>query len=177
MFRTIKLKLPYDRALIETAKQFKEATQIVLNYGFENKTFNKNKLNKGTYKTVRETIPTLPSALVQTARDMASESLKRTKLERKIRKKSLTVRYDKRTFRFYPDSHTASLTTVQGRLVYPVAHSPLIDKYRGEYTNAQLVIDEKKNRIFIMVQVNLPDKEVMKKEDVKVLGIDRGVKM
>ena len=27
-----------------------------------------------------------------------------------------------------------------------------------------------------MVQVNLPDKEVMKKEDVKVLGIDRGVK-
>ena len=61
MFRTIKLKLPYDRTLIETAKQFKEATQIVLNYGFENKTFNKNKLNKGTYKVVRETIPTLQS--------------------------------------------------------------------------------------------------------------------
>ena len=37
MFRTIKLKLPYDRTLIETAKQFKEATQIVLNYGFEKK--------------------------------------------------------------------------------------------------------------------------------------------
>ncbi len=41
MFRTIKLKLPYDRSLIETAKQFREATQIVLDYGFENKTFNK----------------------------------------------------------------------------------------------------------------------------------------
>jgi len=176
MFRTIKLKLPYDRALIETAKQFRGATQIVLDYGFENKVFNKNKLNKGTYKTVRETIPTLPSALVQTARDMASEALKRTNLEKKIKRKSLTIRYDNRTFKFHPDSHTISLTTVQGRLVYPVAHSPLIDKYRGEYTNAQLLIDEKKNRIFIMVQVNLPDKEVMKKEDVKVLGIDRGVK-
>jgi putative transposase len=176
MFRTIKLKLPYDRTLIETAKQFRGATQIVLNYGFENKTFNKNKLNKGTYKTVRETIPTLPSALVQTARDMASEALKATEFKKKIKRKSLTIRYDNRTFKFYPDSHAISLTTVHGRLVYPVAHSPLIDKYRGQYTNAQLVIDEKRNRIFIMVQVNLPDKEVIKKQDVNVIGIDRGVK-
>ena len=176
MFRTIKLKLPYDRILIETAKQFKEAAQIVLDYGFENKTFNKNKLNKGTYRSVRERIPTLPSALIQTARDTASEALKATELKKKIKRKSLTIRYDNRTFKFYPDSHTVSLTTVKGRLVYPVAHSPLIDKYKGEYTNAQLVIDEKRNRIFIMVQVNVPDKEVVKKEDVKVLGIDRGVK-
>jgi transposase, IS605 OrfB family, central region len=176
VFRTIKLKLPYDRTLIETAKQFKEAVQIVLDYGFENKTFNKNKLNKGTYKVIRERIPTLPSALIQTARDTASEALKATELKKKIKRKSLTIRYDNRTFKFYPDSHTVSLTTVKGRLVYPVAHSPLIDKYRGQYTNAQLLIDEKRNRIFIMVQVNVPDKEVVKKEDVKVLGIDRGVK-
>ncbi|MGC8620227.1 MAG: hypothetical protein ACP5LA_07005 [Thermoplasmata archaeon] len=60
MLRTIKLKLPYDRTLIETARQFREATQIVLDYGFENKTFNKNKLNKGTYRKVRERIPTPP---------------------------------------------------------------------------------------------------------------------
>jgi len=75
----------------------------------------------------------------------------------------LTIRYDNRTFKFYPDHTPISLTTVQGRLVYPVSHSPLIDKYKGEYTNAQLVIDEKRNRIFIMVQVNIPDKEVIKK--------------
>ena len=176
MFRTIKLKLPYDRTLLETAKQFKEATQIVLDYGFENKTFNKNRLNKGTYRMVRGKIPTLPSALVQTARDTASEALKATKLEKKIKRKSLTIRYDNRTFKFYPNSHTVSLTTVHGRLIYPVAHSPLIDRYRGEYTNAQLVVDERSKRIFIMVQVKIPDKEVMKKKKVKVLGIDRGIK-
>jgi putative transposase len=176
MFRTIKLKLPYDRSVIETARQFREASQIVLDYGFENSTINKYKLNKGTYRTVRERIPTLPSALVQTARDMASEALKRTKLERKIHKKSLTVRYDNRTFKFYHDSHTISLTTVQGRLVYPVAHSPLIEKYRGEYTNAHLVVDERRKRIFIMIQVEMPDKEVVKKQDVNVIGIDRGIK-
>ena len=176
MFRTIKLKLPYDRTLLETAKQFKEATQIVLDYGFENKTFNKNRLNKGTYRMVRGKIPTLPSALVQTARDTASEALKATKLEKKIKRKSLTIRYDNRTFKFYPNSHTVSLTTVHGRLIYPVAHSPLIDRYRSEYTNAQLVVDERSKRIFIMVQVKIPDKEVMKKKKVKVLGIDRGIK-
>ncbi|MGC8516179.1 MAG: RNA-guided endonuclease InsQ/TnpB family protein [Thermoplasmata archaeon] len=81
-----------------------------------------------------------------------------------------------RTFKFYPDSHTISLTTVQGSLVYPVAHSPLIDKYGGEYTNAQLIVDERSKRIFVMVQVEIPDRGVMKKEDVKVLGIDRGIK-
>ncbi|MGC9138886.1 MAG: transposase, partial [Thermoplasmata archaeon] len=125
---------------------------------------------------MRESIPTLPSALVQTVRDTASEALKATKLEKKIKRKSLTIRYYNRTFKFYPDSHRISLTTVQGRMMYPVAHSPLIEKYRGEYTNAQLVIDEKGKRIFIMVQVKMPDKEVMKKEDVRVLGIDRGIK-
>jgi len=176
MFRTIKLKLPYDRPLIETARQFKEATQIVLDYGFENGTFNKNKLNKGTYQIVREKIPTLPSALVQTARDTASEALKATNLQKRIEKKSLTIRYDNRTFKFYPDSHTVSLTTVHGRLIYPVAYSPLIDKYRGEYTNAQLVVDEKRNRMFIMMQVKMQDKKAEKKEEVKVLGIDRGIK-
>ncbi|MHB8371428.1 MAG: RNA-guided endonuclease TnpB family protein, partial [Thermoplasmataceae archaeon] len=76
--------------------------------------------------------------MVQTARDTASESLKQTKLKKKIHRKSLTIRYDRRTFKFYPDSYTISLTTVNGRLVFPIAHSPLIDKYKGEYTNAQV---------------------------------------
>ncbi|MGC8692247.1 MAG: transposase, partial [Thermoplasmata archaeon] len=53
---------------------------------------------------------------------------------------------------------------------------PLNREIQGEYTISQLVIDEKGKRIFIMVQVKMPDKEVIKKEDVKVLGIDRGIK-
>jgi len=51
----------------------------------------------------------LPSALVQTARDMASDALKRTKLEMKIHKKSLTIRYDNRTFKFCIDLGIALL--------------------------------------------------------------------
>ncbi len=177
MFRTIKLKLPYDPSLLETGKQFKEACQVVLDYGFSEKTFNKNKLNRGTYKEVREKIPTLPSALVQTARDTASEALKQTKLQREIHRKSYTIRYDKRTFKFYPDSHTISLGTVKGRLVFPVAKSPLIEKYKGKYTNAQVSIDTRNKKMFVMVQAEADEKVEKKtaKQDVKVMGIDRGI--
>ncbi|MGC8663880.1 MAG: RNA-guided endonuclease TnpB family protein, partial [Thermoplasmata archaeon] len=123
-----------------------------------------------------EKIPILTSALVQTARNQASEALKSTKIEKKIKKRSMTVRYNNRTFKFYPESYTISLTTVNGRLVFPVAQSPMIDKYKGEYTNAHLVFNERKKKIFIMVQVEMPDKEVDKKENVRVLGIYRGIK-
>ena len=178
MFRTIKLKLPYDPPLLETGRQFREACQAVLDYGFAERTFNKNKLNRGTYRDVREAIPTLPSALVQTARDTASETLKQTKLRKKIHRKSLTIRYDRRTFKFCPDSLTLSLTTVQGRLVFPVRDSPLIEKYKGEYTNAQVVFDERHRKAYVMIQIEV-NREVEVKEgieDIKVVGIDRGIK-
>ena len=178
MFRTVKLKLPYDQSLLETGKRFREACQAVLDYGFSEHTFNKNRLDRATYRNIRKDIPTLPSALVQTARDTASEALKQTKLQKEIKRKSLTIRYDRRTFRFYPDSLTISLTTVAGRLVFPVAKSPLIDKYRGEYTNAQVFIDAKHGKMSVMIQVELPDEEVEKEvnEEAKAIGIDRGVK-
>jgi hypothetical protein len=35
MFRTIKLKLRYGKKLFETAMQFKEVNQIIMDYGFE----------------------------------------------------------------------------------------------------------------------------------------------
>lgn len=176
MFRTIKLKLPYDSSLLETGRQFREACQMVLDYGFAEHTYNKNRLNRATYKDIRKAIPTLPSALVQTARDTASEALKQTRFRTEIHRKSLTIRYDRRTFKFCPDSHTISLTTVAGRLVFPVAHSPLIERYRGEYANAQLSIDAKHGKMFVMVQVEIPDMGVENKVDVKVVGIDRGIK-
>ncbi|MCL4330593.1 MAG: zinc ribbon domain-containing protein [Candidatus Thermoplasmatota archaeon] len=178
MFRTIKLELPDDSSLLETGRQFREACQMVLDYGFAEKTYNKNKLNRATYEDARKKIPALPSALVQTARDKASESLKQTDLEKEIRMKSLAIRYDGRTFRLYPDTHTISLTSVHGRIVFPIAYSPLKQKYRGEYTDAQVAVDAKQRKMFVTVQVELPNKEAGRKAngEIKVVGIDRGIK-
>ena len=67
----------------------------------------------------------------------------------------LTLRYDRRIFMFYPDAHTISLTTVHGRLVFPIAHSPIIEKYMGEYTNAQVFTDKKYRKMSVMILVKL----------------------
>lgn len=171
VFRTIKVALPYDNALFQTAIAFNRACQLVLDYGSQAKTYNKNKLNRETYRKVRESVPNLPSALVQTARDQASEMLKRSSLARTV-KKQLSVRYDRRTFKFYPDSNRVSLTTVFGRINFPFKRYAYMDKWKGEYTNAQLLI--KRRRAFLNIQVKLPDKprQPMGQE---VLGIDRGI--
>lgn len=173
MFRTVKVKLLGNiNPLIATAKAFNEACQKVLNYGYKKRIYNKSKLNKATYHEIRS-VSVLPSALVQTARDEASEMLKRVRLKVKPEKKRLSVRYDERTFKFYPDSGYVSLTTVMGRLTYSFAKYTYMDRYNGKYTNAQLVIRHR--AAFLNVQVKLPDTPTPTKREPKVLGVDRGV--
>jgi IS605 OrfB family transposase len=173
MFRTVKVKLLGNPTpLVATAKAFNEACQKVLDYGYETRTHNKSKLNKATYHQIRS-ISALPSALVQTARDEASEMLKRVKLKVKPEKKQLSIRYDGRTFKFYADSGYVSLTTVMGRLTYPFKKYAYMDKYRGEYTNAQLAI--RHGVAFLNVQVKLPDTPILAKREPEVLGVDRGI--
>jgi putative transposase len=175
MLRTIKVALPEDDILVQTAIAYNKACQIALNYGFQNKTHSKNKLNRATYRQVRETLPKLPSALVQTARDQASEILRRTGCQACV-KKQMSVRYDRRTFKFYPDQNRVSLTTTGGRLSLPFTHYEYMDTWRGEYTSAQLLI--RRGRAFLNVQVetlDAEDKEKKERGTWGVLGIDRGV--
>ncbi len=177
MFRTIKIKVEYDETLYNTALEFNKACQIVLDYCIKNKCYNKNLVNSETYNKVRKEIPNLPSALVQTARDEATEMTKRMlkhdKQIKKIIKKRLSVRYDKRTFKLFPDTNRVSLTTIHGRLNYSFKPFEYLNKYKGEYTNAQLVVRNK--TIFLNVQVKMPDIKSIKNENVKVLGIDTGI--
>jgi IS605 OrfB family transposase len=171
MFRTIKVALPANAVLVQTAHAFNEACQIVLNNGSQHKTYNKNTLNRATYRLVRQALPNLPSALVQTARDEASEILRRTHCAPTL-KKRLSVRYDNRTFKFYPDSNSVSLTTIRGRISFPFKHYEFLDKWRGDYTNAQLLI--RGGRAFLNVQIRILGAEKVKALG-EVLGIDRGV--
>ena len=106
MFGTIKLKLPYDKSLLEMERQLMEACHIALDYGFLEHTYSKNKLNMEIYEDDRKAILTLLSGLVQATRNTASESLKHAKLMKEIRRKSLTIRYNRKTLRFYPNAHT-----------------------------------------------------------------------
>lgn len=174
MFRTIKLKLEdNDNVLRNTTILYTKSCQMVLDYGFQNKIYHSNKLNKGTYNQIRKEIPQLPSGLVQTSRDQASDILKRNKYKVLPIKKNLQIRYDKRTFKFFPNSQYVSLSTIKGRLNFIVKIYDYCKKYlHGEFTNAQLVI--RKNKIFINIQVKL-EEYFNTKMVYNVLGIDRGI--
>jgi predicted transposase len=175
MFRTLKVSLPTDPALLQTARAFNMACQIALDYCSQHKTNNKNILNRATYHQIRSALPNLPSALVQTARDEASEILRRTGCAAAT-KKRLSIRYDKRTFKFYPDQNRASLTTVRGRLSFPFRHYDYLDTWRGTYTNAQLII--RRGKAFLNVQVKIMETGKVGMPSLVsggVLGIDRGV--
>jgi len=170
--------LSYNQTLADTAVQYNRACQMVLDYGSQNKVTRKLFLNNATYKQVREALPQLPSALVQTARDEASEMLKCYKKRHKgrfghIQKDRLSVRYDSRCFKFYPDSDHIELTTVNRRLSFGFKHHKLIDRWRGHYTNAQLVI--RRHRISLHVQVQILDFPKKKKTSASFLGIDAGI--
>ncbi len=173
MFRTIRVKLVGDvEPLIKTAIMYNSACQLALIYGFKNKTYSKKKLDAGTYYLVRQQLPQLPSALVQCVRDQASEILKRGRCRTISTKKRLQIRYDKRAFKFYPESGYVSLNTIAGRLNFPVRIYEYAKRYlHGEFTNAQLLI--RRNGVFLNVQCKLPD--VPQRVAKSVLGIDRGI--
>ena len=80
MYRTIKIKLDRSNELIQTVRLWNAACQDVIDYGFAAHDYNKTRLNKATYKDLREKYPTLPSALIQTARDQASDMLRGSSL-------------------------------------------------------------------------------------------------
>lgn len=129
MRRTVKLKLELTEEnkekLEATAEEFKEACQIVTDYGWnknELKTYNKNKLHNGTYRKVREKTD-LPSNLVIRARDRASEAIKgcveKLKKGEKTSKPEFTsdsIAYDKRVMSVWLDEERCSLSTVDGRM-------------------------------------------------------------
>ena len=116
MFRTVTIRLERTDDLVQTVSVFNKACQLVLDWGQANKEYNKYKLDRATYKGIREDFPSLPSALVQTAKDQASEMLKRDRFKHKIQKKPFSaIRYDRRTMSVFLESGYLTISTLFGR--------------------------------------------------------------
>jgi putative transposase len=173
MYRTLKIKLDRSNALIQTARIWNAACQDVIDYGFAAHDYNKTRLNRATYKDLREKYPTLPSALLQTARDQASDMLKRLRFKTKPFKKPLgAVRFDIRTMKVFLESGYCKLTTAFGRLRYDFQLPEYYKRYVGwKVTNAQLKIT--KNACYLNVQVEQPDPEPITGD--RRLGVDLGI--
>ena len=97
--------------LLETVKQYKEAVNAPLMFGFANKQVSGVELHKATYYDLRKQLQ-LPSQLVCSARCKATEILKSIKTKTKGRfdtkqpqsRKFPTIRYDRNSCTFKPNS-------------------------------------------------------------------------
>lgn len=174
MQRTVRIKLGYNKDLIETVKQYSQIKQITCDYGLKKKTYNKNKLHKWLYKKLRKKFPDMPSAVLQTARDVASETLKRTKFKNKIKGKEYSaMRLDKRNLRVNMEHGLISVSSIKGRKKLKFAIDNIIFiRYKDWSAIAgQLCFKNKQLYLNVILQKENPVKLIPN----KVLGIDRGI--
>ncbi|MHA1945895.1 MAG: RNA-guided endonuclease InsQ/TnpB family protein [Candidatus Hodarchaeales archaeon] len=178
MQRTIQCPLPADKDLLDTIKIYNLAVQSVINAGWALKTFNKNTLHLETYTEIREKHPSLQSSLVQCARDMASDMLKRERFKyKKPFKKVLSgVRYNKRTFTPFLESGIISISTIRGRKRYSLVIPEYFQQYlmNGRIISLTLGYNKRRKKIIAFLTIKLPDIPV--EEPSSYLGVDRGIK-
>jgi IS605 OrfB family transposase len=178
MQRTVKIKLENDIDLVKTIEQYAIIKQWICNYGLQKKSFNKNKLHKWTYKKLKKLYPDMPTGILQTARDVASETLKRTKLKKAINGKQYSsVRLDKRNLRVDMMHNKISISSINGRKKIIFNDNPMTLKYKTWSAIAGTLCFKENNLYLNLVlekdnppQINLRS---IKKENI--VGIDRGI--
>ncbi len=177
MQRTIQCPLPADPDLLETIRLYNQAVQRVIDIGWAKKTYNKNRLHELSYRALRETHPTLQSSLVQCARDMASDMLKREKFKHKkpLKRPLGGVRYNQRTFTPFLESGKISISTLTGRKKHPLIVPNNFQQYlEGRITSLTLYYNKRRKKIIAYLTMELPDVPV--EEPSSFLGVDRGIK-
>jgi IS605 OrfB family transposase len=178
MQRTIQCPLPAEKDLLDTIKIYNHAVQSVINAGWKLKTFKKTTLHSETYKEIRKKYPSFQSSLVQCARDMASDMLKRERFKyKKPLKQTLSgVRYNQRTFTPFLESGVISISTIRGRKRYPLVIPEYFHQYfmNGRITSLILYYNRKRKKIMAFLTLELPDIPV--KEPTSYLGVDRGIR-
>jgi IS605 OrfB family transposase len=193
LFTTISIKLDNFVEFKETMKIYNQICQEIIDFGWEEGSYNKTTLHNGTYKKLRLKYPKFSSAMVQTARDNAGEILKRTMkknkdieyknikrkhsiklLDKPIKQELSSIRYDRRSLTIRFDKNIISINTIFGRMKIPFKMATYYNKYLDwKYSNAQL-IQRKNGDYYINLQMN---KDIPKKSnECKVLGIDLGIK-
>lgn len=162
-----------DDSLISTIEQYNSACNSCLEWGYNNKTYNKSKIHDATYYQIRELYPNLQASLVCAARDQAADMLKREKLKCLPRKKTHSgIRFNVRTISVSSDMKKLSISTIEGRFRLPFK----IPNYFKKYGNGELcaaTMSLKNDKIKLSLTFKFDDVPLIYGESV--LGIDRGI--
>ncbi|HEY3273361.1 MAG TPA: transposase [Methanocella sp.] len=175
MIRTLAFKLQISKEdrtkLFNTMREYTKAFNASAEWGFANKTWNKVENHKATYRQVRAN-SSLPSSLVQGARDCACESLKSLKCETLPKRKSFSaMRYNQRVIRVNLNGY-ATIATIAGRVKATFNIPGHYQQYLGWVIRSS-TISCRRGTFYLHVSMETADPAAL--PGVTVLGIDRGI--
>ena len=179
-------------AVVETRKQYARAFNMSAECLIDNNSTSKRFLHNVQYGRIKEECPSLPTGLIQCARDVAVEAVKnwnvkRTKLKQKHPKKAermkrpsmkerCTMCYDVRTVTLRGSQLTFSTCDKRIKTIITIPdffrerYSPEDWKFKG----ANIGINGK-GRVFVNLIYECPDPVIEENNDGKIVGLDRGV--
>ena len=179
-------------AVAETRKQYARAFNMSVECLINNNSTSKRFLHKVQYERIKEECPSLPTGLIQCARDVAVEAVKnwnvkRTKLKQKNPKKAermkrpsmkekCTMRYDVRTITLRGSQLTFSTCDKRVKTIISIPEF-FTERYSPsegwKFKGANIGIDRKR-RVFVNLIYECPDYDIVE-NDGKIVGLDRGV--
>lgn len=179
VIRTIKLKLYVSsdagESLRQTMRDYTVAFNTCSKWGFDTKSFSKINCHNATYHNVRQSVPNLPSSLVQGARDVACESLKSTKCQFKpLRKEFSAMRYNSRVINVFLNSGYATIATSDGRIKATFGVPEYYRKYlTWKIKSSTLSLRKNDNTFYLHCQLETDTPKTIPEQTV--LGVDRGI--
>ena len=179
-------------AIMETRKQYARAFNMSVDCLVSNSSTSKRFLHKVQYERIKEECPSLPTGLIQCARDVAVEAVKawkekKTKLKQKNPKKAermrrpsmkekCTMRYDVRTVTLRGSQLTFSTCDKRIRTIISIPEfftERYPDSEGWKQKGANIGIN-RKGRVFVNLIYECPDYDIVE-NDGKIVGLDRGV--
>ena len=176
MQRTVKVKLSLSieeqARLVKLMSRCADIFNAHVDWAFNNKLYNKNKVHQALYASITEQFPEIPTGLIQSVRDTAMESVKALKFKFKPRKKPTSaIRYDKRTITLRGQKLTFSCIgkRIKTQIKIPRFQQEIADGWK--FCGATICV---KNKRFYANLVFSTDTPTIKQSN-KVIGIDRGI--
>jgi IS605 OrfB family transposase len=181
MHKTVLVKLEIadaDKARLQaTFSDYKQAWQSVSDYVFTNDCRNRQKVHHATYRDVRKGLPSLPSALVQEARNDAIGKAKSVKSNGRItavapRLKRVSIRFDKRTASLKDDVLSFSANGGK-RIKAKIVSFPMLDGLRGFKTFAPVIFN-RRGQYWAALTFDVPPSET---PTGGIVGVDVGLRI
>jgi IS605 OrfB family transposase len=179
VIRTIKLKLEVSsdasKSLLKTMRDYTVEFNTCSEWGFNAHSVSKINCHNATYHNVRQSVPGLPSSLVQGARDVACESLKSVKCQFKpLRKEYSAMRYNSSVINVFLKSGYATIATSDGRIRSTFS----IPEYYRQYLtwkikSSTLSLRTSDNTFYLHCQLETDTPKIVPEQII--LGIDRGI--